>query len=222
VTTCAHCGATENLRRWRPDLVACEDVPRCYERRHAAHKNSNATHRGGQAAPFFDAPPGVCRWCGEPIVHGKVRQRRWHDGRLDERHCTLLYGITQGSGGARAACKLRDHEVCAWCGLDVGRAHARWEKGRQLAWEIAHDRTRRDRYDPESYVRAERCYQAWLRGNPEPTWAADHVVPLIDGGENTLANLQTLCDPCHAWKTARENRERAAARRSERTQQLTL
>lgn len=43
-------------------------------------------------------------------------------------------------------------------------------------------------------------------------WAADHVVPLIDGGGFGLDNLQTLCTACHARKTAREAGERAARR----------
>jgi 5-methylcytosine-specific restriction enzyme A len=32
----------------------------------------------------------------------------------------------------------------------------------------------------------------------------DHVTPLEQGGTNALHNLQLLCVPCHAEKTARE------------------
>lgn len=44
-------------------------------------------------------------------------------------------------------------------------------------------------------------------------WAADHIVPVVDGGSWTLENAQTLCDPHHKAKTAREAAERAARRR---------
>lgn len=36
----------------------------------------------------------------------------------------------------------------------------------------------------------------------------DHIVPLWKGGSNDPANLQWLCKPCHAEKTAREAAER--------------
>jgi 5-methylcytosine-specific restriction protein A len=37
----------------------------------------------------------------------------------------------------------------------------------------------------------------------------DHVTPLEQGGTNALHNLQLLCVPCHAEKTAREAGSRA-------------
>ncbi len=40
-------------------------------------------------------------------------------------------------------------------------------------------------------------------------WELDHIVPLIDGGSHDDENLQTLCTPCHAAKTAGEARVRA-------------
>lgn len=43
-------------------------------------------------------------------------------------------------------------------------------------------------------------------------WQADHIVPLVDGGEHTMANLQTLCHTHHKEKTSREATSRAAAR----------
>lgn len=49
---------------------------------------------------------------------------------------------------------------------------------------------------------------------PEP-WMLqiDHVVPLIDGGDDSPENLQLLCESCHKAKTKREAADRAAARR---------
>jgi hypothetical protein len=43
-------------------------------------------------------------------------------------------------------------------------------------------------------------------------WHADHVVPLADGGADGAGNMQPLCPPCHALKTARENSSRSNAR----------
>ena len=37
----------------------------------------------------------------------------------------------------------------------------------------------------------------------------DHKVPLVDGGSDTVRNLQLLTEKQHADKTAREARERA-------------
>ncbi|MFN3424881.1 MAG: HNH endonuclease signature motif containing protein [Novosphingobium meiothermophilum] len=36
---------------------------------------------------------------------------------------------------------------------------------------------------------------------------ADHIVPRCKGGGDDLDNLQPLCRPCHAEKTARESVE---------------
>ena len=33
----------------------------------------------------------------------------------------------------------------------------------------------------------------------------DHIIELASGGTNTLDNLQPLCKPCHAIKTANYN-----------------
>ena len=43
-------------------------------------------------------------------------------------------------------------------------------------------------------------------------WELDHIVPLIDGGDHELSNLQTLCTPCHKRKTRREAWTRQAGR----------
>lgn len=34
----------------------------------------------------------------------------------------------------------------------------------------------------------------------------DHVIPTADGGDDTDANLQHVCSPCHRIKTGREAR----------------
>lgn len=44
---------------------------------------------------------------------------------------------------------------------------------------------------------------------PHERWEADHVLPLIDGGDWSLGNAQTLCRAHHREKTAAENSRRA-------------
>ncbi len=38
-----------------------------------------------------------------------------------------------------------------------------------------------------------------------PSWCADHIIPLREGGSNDTSNCQILCPNCHAQKTAFEN-----------------
>lgn len=61
--------------------------------------------------------------------------------------------------------------------------------------------------------------QIWVRGSclcnacKRPTMLEDceldHIAPLHQGGKDNDANLQMLCIPCHAIKTADENRGRS-------------
>ena len=53
-------------------------------------------------------------------------------------------------------------------------------------------------------------------------WEADHVVPLVEGGPHTLANMRTLCVPCHKRATAELAARRAAVRKVRDEKQLPL
>jgi 5-methylcytosine-specific restriction protein A len=109
--------------------------------------------------------------------------------------------------------------TCRWCGEPIWRQRAVRDFRRSFH--------RAERGEPD-------CLGAWnasrvwggreaiqRRGDPECVdcgsthwdWDADHEVPLEDGGEHSLENLVRRCRSCHAKKTARENRERAARRR---------
>jgi 5-methylcytosine-specific restriction endonuclease McrA len=33
-------------------------------------------------------------------------------------------------------------------------------------------------------------------------WEADHIVPVVEGGDSNLENVRTLCIPCHRKVTA--------------------
>ena len=44
-------------------------------------------------------------------------------------------------------------------------------------------------------------------------WEADHILPVVEGGDSNLDNMRTLCIPCHRAVT-RELRVRRSARKS--------
>ena len=46
-----------------------------------------------------------------------------------------------------------------------------------------------------------RCQGCTRRIVPGDDWQADHILALINGGQNRESNLQLLCDWCHSAKT---------------------
>jgi 5-methylcytosine-specific restriction endonuclease McrA len=138
------------------------------------------------AIRFSDAPRGTCRWCGEPIRYpsgpkqGDLdRRRRWHPA------CVDAY-LASDPREQRRLARKRDRGVCRACGLDTRRLD-RETRGRERA-----KRLRALGFHPRRSL-----------------WELDHVLPLVEGGGHDLANLQTLCVPCHRRKSALESRERA-------------
>ena len=104
----------------------------------------------------------------------------------------------------------RDHGVCALCGMDttvLGRVlKAEWHRIRQA------------RSEQERRERAEfrQRYRWFFRRRSY--WDADHIVPVVEGGgECTMANIRTLCEPCHRGVTKEQARNRASRRRQERS-----
>jgi len=141
---------------------------------------------------FSDAPQGECRWCGEAILfeagdkQGSVnRRRRWHQA------CVDTYNESDPRE-ARRRVRKRDRGRCAMCRVDTSKIR-REVRGRGRAKQL-------------------RALGYKIRGS---LWELDHVVPLIDGGSHELANLQSLCTPCHKKKTADEARQRARCRQAE-------
>jgi hypothetical protein len=154
---------------------------------------------------------GLCRCgCGEKLVG---RERSWRKGH--EVDPVQLFKIAKGDSDAiRSALADRDHGVCALCGLntqEAAEAAGRW-------FDLA---------DPAEQAAAV-AEQAILRGRfmalgfPSPVWysarrcnwwEADHTVPLVEGGTNTLENLRTLCVRCHSRETKALAARRAQARR---------
>ncbi len=55
------------------------------------------------------------------------------------------------------------------------------------------------------------CAECQQQGRTTAATVLDHVVALVNGGDNSDANLQGLCAPCHEAKTRRDigQRERS-------------
>jgi 5-methylcytosine-specific restriction protein A len=55
-------------------------------------------------------------------------------------------------------------------------------------------------------VRDKHLCQPCLRSNkPTAGSQVDHITPKAKGGTDDMDNLETICDPCHKAKTARDN-----------------
>ena len=53
------------------------------------------------------------------------------------------------------------------------------------------------------------CQECGVKIRQGMVWECDHVISLINGGENAETNLQCLCGPCHALKTRGNVAEKA-------------
>lgn len=56
------------------------------------------------------------------------------------------------------------------------------------------------------------CQPCLKRGHVTGAKAVDHIVNKKAGGGDELANLQAICNPCHAAKTAAEGRSGGSVR----------
>lgn len=87
----------------------------------------------------------------------------------------------------------------------------------QLMWGNAETRRRTVPYwlQQACFKRDEwTCVQCGYEGTPRAgDLHADHIVPVAEGGQDELDNVQTLCVPCHRPKTQAEA-ARGRARRS--------
>lgn len=170
------------------------------------------------AFPVGKGPDGarLCRWCQGPIPRGRRT--------LCSRECSEEILVRTSASGARALVFERDGGRCAHCGLDT----AALEVALLAAWRTAARRAAR-RWRPGLMTPHQFAGDAvglWrtARGFTwEGTlWNVDHVRPVVEGGGACgLANLRTLCVPCHRVETRVLAGRRASARRKNRRRTAT-
>jgi len=117
------------------------------------------------------------------------RRRNWHP------ECVETYKLCWPSH-ARQWLKERDSGICAGCSRNT------------VTKRLRRSRPITPRPDDARYA-GTYCRAVWTERH---AWELDHIVPLADGGTHELANMQTLCRPCHRTKTAREATRRAQRR----------
>ena len=83
--------------------------------------------------------------------------------------------------------------------------HVGWTK-RYSAWQ-GKGSTRSQRKERAAVLRRDRglCIPCVAKGFYTLATQVDHVVNLASGGEDSMANKQSICDPCHKEKTAKES-----------------
>ena len=62
----------------------------------------------------------------------------------------------------------------------------------------------RDRYVAKHPL----CELCEAEGRLTPAAEVHHILPLADGGDNSDANLQALCKPCHSRITLQANKDK--------------
>ncbi|WCB94460.1 HNH endonuclease [Baekduia alba] len=155
-------------------------------------------------APFDGGwSEGHCRWCGEAIELRDPKDYR-------RRQRTIHYGDEHEAEGS-PRCYRSFNRSRVWSARDALRMLAR-EFGDGRLW----------------CATCGEVVVQWEDDGPDQTlraWAADHVVPLVDGGAHVVENFQVLCVSCHDTKTVAEARARAVGRRrggASGPEQLTL
>ena len=102
----------------------------------------------------------------------------------------------------------RDQGVCAHCGVDTAVLGAVL----QAEWQrVKNARTLAEQHERAAFRRRFRWFF-----RRQSYWDTHHVVPIAEGGASTLANIVTLCVPCHHRVTKEQARHRASRRRRQR------
>jgi len=145
-------------------------------------------HRGAPIGPAKEdlaarvagrkGPSGrkLCLGCETEIG---PRRRVWCADR-----CADAYWDATTWRGLRAQVAKRDCGICALCRTDCRALRRTY---------AALARVKRAAFAQAWHVPARRRRKTW--------WDADHTLALAEGGTNELANLRTLCLPCHRLQT---------------------
>lgn len=119
---------------------------------------------------------GLCRWCSLEVPRGRFT--------FCSDYCVHEWKLRSQPAYLREQVFLRDHGVCAICGVDTMAA------ARALAGSRGPNRVALLRH--------------WgLKSRSRKSlWDADHLVPVAEGGgECDLENIRSLCLRCHRVAT---------------------
>jgi 5-methylcytosine-specific restriction enzyme A len=170
------------------------------KRRHGGvairHRKPRDLLTAAQRRVYFDRPRGACRLCGKPVAPPK---RNWCG-----QACVDEWQVITSQSFARHQVRKRDKCICALCGADgrkikrVRRHVIKLTTDRPLHADLRRHKTAlRELLSEWGFPMHRRHF------TDTHTWQADHIVPVCQGGAALgLANLRTLCLPCHKAATA--------------------
>lgn len=150
----------------------------------------------------------LCRWCQKPVPG----PRRSYCGK----ECLKEVDIRTNAGSLRAYVKQRDKGVCAVCKGDTEKLKRVLHHAARAFYELLHGIGSTNGFWSQYDFSRESASLLKRMGFDRNIsfWQADHVVELVNGGESTMENVQTLCVPCHKGKTRQMHGDRARARRT--------
>lgn len=129
----------------------------------------------------------MCRWC-KGVVSGRRRT-------FCSDACVHEWRLRSSPTYLRECVFERDRGVCAVCGTDT---HALRQRILRLPFAV---RMREIRALQQAGA-THRRRKSW--------WEADHIRPVVEGGDSSLENMRTLCIPCHREATRALRRRRAS------------
>lgn len=151
----------------------------------------------------------LCVWCGTEVPKGRIK---WCS-----KACIDQMMIRHWPAVWTREVIRRDKGLCQICGFDsqlLGRVrrHLYDECDQMGAWD-------KDRYAESDRIRGIEQFvdrHLWSLGfkREQDLIEADHIIPIVEGGANTLANGRTLCVPCHKEQTRLLAERRRWARRA--------
>ena len=179
--------------------------------------------------PFSDAGTRLCVLCmsGYELPHARRPEAKLscRAELFCSRACHLREREMACSAGLRNELRKLERGVCVLCKLDCVDLVRRLaairapERGAERVAALARRRDIALRVAPQfagtsSKKSLERLVASPVEGY---AWQADHIVPVFRGGGLcTVANMRTLCTPCHANVTKEQAKQRADERRTAR------
>ena len=130
---------------------------------------------------------GLCRWC-RTEVSGRRRT-------FCSDVCVHEWRLRSSVSYLRDCVFARDKGICALCGIDTVKLR------------------RRVLRLPFGQRMLEMQAMSILKGR-KSWWEADHITPVVEGGDSNLANVRTLCTICHRGVTTELRLRRKNASRT--------